>query len=156
MGSLLGWVCGVCINELWLNIASKMKHKKLLSTPYHVGWKTLLFVTSAVGGPASFEDPTVTVRRPAPAPFPVLRLLAHYMIDQSTILYIILRVSLVGNAHWLLFLTTRLLTCYILPYNIQSIAINHRSVYLFDLVLSRNYIHSPSVRRTWPIIIPEQ
>ena len=35
----------------------------------------------------------VTVRRPVPVPFPVLWLLAHKMIDQSTILYIILHVQ---------------------------------------------------------------
>ena len=37
----------------------------------------------------------VTVRRPVPVPFPVLLLLAHNMIDQSTILYFISRVLLV-------------------------------------------------------------
>ena len=37
----------------------------------------------------------VTVRRPVPVPFPVLWLLAHNMIDQSTILYFISRVLLV-------------------------------------------------------------
>ena len=38
---------------------------------------------------------SVTVRRPVPVPFPVLLLLAHNMIDQSTILYFISRVLLV-------------------------------------------------------------
>ena len=37
----------------------------------------------------------VTVRRPVPVPFPVLLLLAHNMIDQSTILYFISRGLLV-------------------------------------------------------------
>ena len=37
----------------------------------------------------------VTVRRPVPVPFPVLLLLAHNMIGQSTILYFISRVLLV-------------------------------------------------------------
>ena len=37
----------------------------------------------------------VTVRRPVPVPFPVLCLLAHNMIVQSTILYFISRVLLV-------------------------------------------------------------
>ena len=37
----------------------------------------------------------VTVRRPVPVPFPVLWLLAHNMIDQSTILYFISRALLV-------------------------------------------------------------
>ena len=38
---------------------------------------------------------TVTVRRSVPVPFPALWLLAHNMIDQSTILYFISRVLLV-------------------------------------------------------------
>ena len=38
---------------------------------------------------------SVTVRRPVPVPFPVLWLLAHNMIDQSTILYFMSRVLLV-------------------------------------------------------------
>ena len=38
---------------------------------------------------------SVTVRRPVPVPFPVLLLLAHNMIDQSTILYFISHVLLV-------------------------------------------------------------
>ena len=57
------------------------------------------FISACINFKKKRGESSVTSRRPVPVPFPDLCLLAHNMIDQPTILDIILQLRLLGSAN---------------------------------------------------------